>query len=135
MSIKNLLLGYGVFALLVFLYTGYTMEQGFPELYASDISIRYLYRANHIYLLFSALLILMYASSYDKSINPISNSLYAIVATVLIIAHIILIAAFFIEPQQASDNRPLSYYGVVITLTAVILGVFARLGQLGNKQQ
>jgi len=130
---KKFLLAYGLIAFSVFLYSGYTMQEGFPEFYAEDKSIRFLFRANHIYLLFSALLILMYASVYNDSENKQSKILQIITATILIIANIILITAFFSEPQLASEIRPLSYYGVLTTLAGVTLAVFSGFSRLDKK--
>ncbi|MDH5359456.1 MAG: hypothetical protein OEX03_02785 [Gammaproteobacteria bacterium] len=129
MKVKHLLLGYGIFAILLFLYTGYTLQQGFPHLYDNDIIIRYQYRANHVYLLFSGLLILLYASTYRKSNSPYVNRLNIIIMFIIILAHILLIAAFYIEPLQASENRPLSFYGIVCNIVAVVLAVFTSLSQ------
>lgn len=127
--IKNLLLAYGTVALMLFLYSGYAMQEGFPNLYSSDITIRYQYRANHIYLLFSSLLILLYASSYSRSTSRYTNQLNITVSMLFILAHILLVFAFFIEPAQANIDKPLSFYGVVVNLIAVLISLFSKLGQ------
>jgi hypothetical protein len=52
----HLWLGGGTFA--IFLGTGLYMAREFPEAYRGQDAVRYLFRANHVYILFAALLIL-----------------------------------------------------------------------------
>ena len=53
MRIMHLLIGLVGFA--AFLGTGLYMARHFPGAYASDEAIRYMYRANHVYLLLASL--------------------------------------------------------------------------------
>ncbi|MGH2566714.1 MAG: hypothetical protein ACRDGA_00120 [Bacteroidota bacterium] len=46
----------GIATVVVFLGTGLYMRLNFPDLYESNEAIRYLFRANHLYILFAGLL-------------------------------------------------------------------------------
>jgi hypothetical protein len=67
MVVKRIHLLLGLLTVLFFLATGAYMRARFPDLYGDNETIRYLYRANHIYILCAGLLHLPSALFKGKS--------------------------------------------------------------------
>ena len=112
---------FGILTLFIFLLSGIYMKSNFPEIYAENESIRYQYRANHIYILLTGLINLMSGlypwpiyNGWRKWISRSSSLL-------IIISPLLLIAAFFIEPGKGLASRPLTATSLKILLIGCIL--------------
>ncbi len=107
--------------MLVFLGTGVYMRISFPELYDGNEVIRYLFRANHVYILFSGLLNVLPGLYLSWSIIPWRKSLQRVGSWMLLIAPLFFMVAFIVEPVQASPMRPLTVTAAFVTLIGVTL--------------
>ena len=66
MQLRALHLGVGLAGVVVFLGTGIYLRMVFPELYATNEALRYVYRANHVYVLFASLIKIGRASCRER---------------------------------------------------------------------
>jgi hypothetical protein len=116
----------GLVAVAIFLATGVAMKLMFPAVYHSNEAIRYLYRANHVYILFAGLLNLAigaYVSPSHASFRRITQLWGSVL---LLPAPFVLVWAFRVEPIHATSYRPLTLAGVVLCLAGVGLHFLAR---------
>ncbi|MBI4548838.1 MAG: hypothetical protein HY707_12720 [Ignavibacteriae bacterium] len=111
----------GIITIAVFLFTGMYMRTHFPEIYQTNESIRYLYRANHIYLLFSGLLNVALGLYFALHQVGWRKRLQSIGSLLFLIAPVLLTWAFFTEPIQASPMRPLTALGVFASVIGILL--------------
>lgn len=116
MDLKRLHRWTGLVTVVVFLLTGLYMRWQFPGLYDGNETIRYLFRANHIYLLMAGLLnvglglyFVAYPASWRRTLQRAGSAL-------LLAAPVILLAAFFLEPPQAMPERPITAAGLFASL-------------------
>jgi hypothetical protein len=126
MWIRNTHYLIGALTLILFIISGQYIGlryQGFsePELYGHNEAVRYLFRANHIYLLLPALLNLLLGSYLTLSPQRGRRIVQYIGSALLLVSTILLLAAFMIEPPQASPDRPLSYYGLISVFAGALL--------------
>lgn len=121
MIVKRLHAIVGMSTVLVFLGTGAYMRMSFPELYDGNEVIRYLFRANHVYILFAGLLNVLPGLYLSWSIIPWRKSLQRAGSWMILIAPVLFLAAFIIEPVQASPMRPLTVTAAFVILVGVTL--------------
>ena len=102
------------------------MRANFPDIYDYNEIIRYQFRANHVYILLAGLINLL-AGLVQTNHEKNWKKLTGVFAFVLImVATILLIAAFFIEPMHAAPVRPLTAMGIFLTFLGVILVTLKR---------
>jgi hypothetical protein len=110
----------GALGVLVFLGTGLYMRWGFPDLYAGNEALRYMYRANHIYLLLGSLvnvvlgIYLVAPESGWRAVLSRAGSVFAVISPML------LAYAFFTEVPKASPERVLTALGIVSLAAGVV---------------
>jgi len=121
LRIALLLAGIAGFA--AFLGTGLYMARYFPGAYASGEEIRYLYRANHVYLLLASLLSLVLGCYWPGARSGWRGKLALAGGWLLLAALPVLLAAFFVEPPRGTPERGLTFLAVLLTL----LGAAAQL--------
>jgi hypothetical protein len=113
----------GLIGLATFLGTGLYMARHFPAAYASGEEIRYMYRANHVYLLLASL-VNVALGCYWPGARPGWRGKVALAGGWLLFAALaLLLFAFFFEPPRGSPERGMTFLGVLLTL----LGVAAQL--------
>jgi hypothetical protein len=120
---RRLHLVIGLAGVAVFLGTGLYMRARFPTLYASNEALRYMYRANHVYLLLASLVNValgVYLLDADRGWRT-TLSKFGSVLTLLSPA--ILCYAFFAEAPKGTPARIVTTLGIVVLL----LGVAAQL--------
>ena len=106
----------GLGTVLLFLLIGLYMRLRFPDLYEANETIRFLFRASHIYLLLAGLLNLGVGIYLVMHTVPRKRMLQGIGSALLLIAPVVLLVAFFVEPPHASPERLLTLIGVVCML-------------------
>jgi hypothetical protein len=116
----------GLGAVAVFLYSGLYMRRQFPEAYAAHDAIRYLYRANHIYILFAALLNLTLGLQLSDAGRRGKGTLQMVASALVAAAVPLLVSAFFVEAPKASPERPLTVLGIVCAVAGTGLHGVAR---------
>lgn len=134
MNPRVLHLTIGVAGILVFLFTGLYMEARFPDAYAATEAIRFQYRANHIYILMSALMNLsagLWPPPVQRGWQRHAGTLSSLV---LLLVPIPLIQAFFVEPPRGVAERPITVMGVALLLAAVLLAHVARFAPRSRAQ-
>jgi hypothetical protein len=121
MPLRKLHLGVGLAGIVAFLATGIYMRAGFPDLYGSNEAVRYLYRANHVYVLLASLVnvalgvYLVAGRTGWRAAVTMGGSILALAAPV------VLCFAFFFEAPSATPERVLTLLGVA----GVAVGVAA----------
>ncbi len=103
----------GIATVIVFLATGVYLEVRFPDLYGSNEAIRYLFRANHVYILLSGLLNIGIGTYLGWHTQRWRKNLQVTGSVFLLSAPILLIVAFFYEPPFASPERYITVVGIV----------------------
>ena len=119
----------GLLGVVVFLGTGVYMRSRFPALYAGDEAVRYMYRANHIYLLLSSLVNIVLGLSVAAPGRGWRARLGRTGSVLAILSPAVLCYAFFMEVPNASPERIFTAIGIFL----VALGVLAQL-PLGHHQ-
>jgi hypothetical protein len=113
----------GVLGVLVFLATGVYMQSGFPDLYAGNEALRYMYRANHIYLLLASLVNVVLGVYLAAPAGGWRARTSKIGSVLAISSPVLLGYAFFAEVPNASPER-------VVTALGVFLVALGAVGQL-----
>ena len=109
---RNAHLIVGWLGVLVFLGTGVVMRVSFPDVYADEEALRYIYRANHVYVLAASLVNLvlgMYLVTYEP---PWKLWLARIGSALVIASPVILVAAFFLEAPNVTPMRVMTLTGI-----------------------
>jgi len=110
------------------------MISHFPAIYTAKESIRYQFRANHIYILMSALINIVSA----LYLRPISTGWRTMVSwassSLLLIAPLMLITAFFVEPVHGGPSRPLTFFGIVMLLIGTITAHVPNISAKARKE-
>jgi hypothetical protein len=104
----------GALGVLVFLYTGWYMRSHFPAAYEQREAIRYLYRANHLYIMFSSVLNLVTGRYLVLAKLPWRRALQVAGSIALQAAIVVLITAFFLEPPSGGVLRKATLLGCVL---------------------
>ena len=120
MSARSLHLLVGIGGVLAFLGTGAWMATHFPAAYSGGETIRYMYRANHVYLLLASLVNLG-IGMYRGISRPGWRGNLALAGSVLVLAApFVLLYAFFVEPAHGVPERPGTLIGAVMLLAGVL---------------
>jgi hypothetical protein len=105
----------GILAFLAFVHSGIFMRTSFPALYGSDMGMRYLYRASHIYILLAALLNVLggtYLVLHGRRGVRIAQWLGS---AMILAATMILVLSFHFEPKTGPE-RPFTSAGIFLLL-------------------
>jgi hypothetical protein len=106
--------------MLAFLGTGLYMATHFPAAYEANEPIRYMYRANHAYLLLGSL-INVAVGIYRTGSRPGWRGVSGLAGSVLmLVAPFVLLFAFFFEAPLGMPKRPATILGVLMLLIGVL---------------
>ena len=128
MQLRRLHFVVGLGGIVAFVVTGAYMRAGFPDLYATNEVLRYLYRSNHVYLLLASLVnvALGVGDGFTNPSPPAAAPGWR--ATILLIgsllalaAPVVLCFAFFIEAPVPTPERVLTLVGVVAVTAGIAL--------------
>ena len=123
MPIRNWHLAVGLAGVVVFLGTGVYMRTGFPELYGANEALRYIYRANHVYVLLASLVNLALGAHFAAGRTG-WRAAFATGGSILALASpVVLCFAFVVEVPEASPERTVTLLGVL----ALAFGVAAHV--------
>jgi len=121
LSARALHLLVGVAGVLVFLGTGGYMATHFPAAYSGNEAIRYMYRANHVYILLASLINLA-VGIYRRDTRPGWRGGVALTGSALVLAApLVLIYAFFAEPPHGVPERPVTLIGAAMLAAGVLM--------------
>lgn len=118
----------GTVCLVIFFITGQYMESIFPAAYQDNEMIRVLYRANHIYILMSALVNLVLGIYLLQHSFKARKVIQWIASGLILVAPVLFVLAFFLESTAVDLNRPFTFWAVVILFSGVMLNVLAKIG-------
>ena len=125
MTLRKTHFWFGLIGVAVFLATGIYMRVGFPDLYAANEIVRYHYRANHIYILLAGLLnlslgcYLRLGAGWRKQLAVLGSAL-------LLLAPVVLVAAFILEAPKGAPDRPLTLIGIFMAFIGVLCHALGR---------
>jgi uncharacterized membrane protein YwaF len=112
----------GLVFVAVFLATGIFMRVRFPGAYQSDPTMRMLFRSAHIYILLSALINVMAGLHMRER----GGRLRTIGSVLLLLAPILFLLAFTIEPAPARVYRPYAELGAVSAAVGTLFHLIGR---------
>ncbi len=116
-----------------FAYTGTILADG-RAAQNSELS-RAFYRANHIYLFFSALLHFMLFLMDKHYAYKFGRTIYILAVATLYISTAMLVIGFYLEPAAASFRRPITGYGVIILLPMILLLLLAETAEQWQRRR
>src|SRR5690606_13699184 len=116
----------GILMLLIFLASGLYLHSQYlhfriPEAYHYNEIMRFQYRANHLYLLAVSLIHILLGAYLTINIIRWHRRLQYAGSVFLLLAAVLLCAAFFLEPPKAAPQRPLSAFGMYCLLLGTLL--------------
>ena len=116
----------GVAGLLTFLWTGRFMLRHFPAAYRGHEEIRFLYRANHLYIMFASILNVVIGRHVRIEESwRLRRALLVVSSLAILLAVPVLIAAFYLEPPLAGAARWTTLLGCVLVFGGGVLSVVA----------
>ena len=115
----------GLLGVVAFLGSGLYMHYKYqhfqvPEVYGSNEVLRFMFRANHIYLLMASLVNLTMAVYFREATHAYARWICRIGSALVLASPILLGVAFFVEVPEATLDRTLTYYGVVALAAGVV---------------
>jgi hypothetical protein len=113
----------GLAGVAAFLVTGAYMRAGFPDLYASNEVLRYLYRSNHVYVLLASL-VNVALGVHLTPVAPGWRATVSLMGSLLALASpVVLCLAFFLEARVVTPERVLTLVGVIAVAAGIALHV------------
>jgi hypothetical protein len=89
------------------------MRMRFPDVYVDDEALRYIYRANHVYVLLASLVNIVLGMYFKVSDRPWRVWAARIGSVLIMASPIVLVFAFFIEAPNVTPDRVLTLVGVI----------------------
>ena len=112
MHMRKLHLIVGLAGIVAFLGTGIFMRAGFPELYSANDALRYIYRANHVYILLASLANLALGVHLAGGRSGWRARLSTVGSVLALASPVVLCFAFVFEASKASPERIVTLLGV-----------------------
>lgn len=125
-TLRKIHLAFGLILLVIFPLTGAYLRYRIPHLMEQSDRLRFSMRANHVYILFSALVHLSLGVYLRSMATKWMKRLQTVASALLIQASGMLVAGFFFEPKLSLD-RPVTLIAVVMSLVGVLLHFFCSL--------
>jgi uncharacterized integral membrane protein len=116
----------GLVALAIFPLTGTYMRRYLADEFLASDRFRFSVRANHIYILLSALIQISFGSYLRVSEKPRWANLQTLATLLLLASTTLVITAFFLESKTGLE-RPLTLIVMVSALTGTLLHAFVAL--------
>ena len=116
----------GVATIAAFIVTGIYLKLRGPDLFEPNEMVRFIYRANHVYILFAGLLNVAVGAYLCLHAKRWKRNLQLAGSIMLLIAPLILVLAFIHESGHASPQRPLTSAGVMLLVLGILCHVPAR---------
>jgi len=113
----------GFAGIAVFVVTGLYMRAGFPDLYAQNEVLRYLYRSNHVYVLLASLINVALGVHLTAAVPGWRATASALGSLLALAAPVVLCFAFFFEAPVPAPERVLTLVGVVAVTAGIALHV------------
>lgn len=120
----------GLMSIIAFVISGRYLSVNETLVNSNEVSLHALYRANHIYILFAAILNLVLGFSLPKNKNPRFLLFLYLGSFALMLSTILLCIAFYIEPVLNSLDRPITANSLFMFLGG---SIFLLLFKLTNR--
>jgi hypothetical protein len=117
----------GAATIAAFVVTGIYLKLRGPDLFEPNEMVRFIYRANHVYILFAGLLNVAVGAYLCLHARRWRRNLQVAGSIMLLIAPVILVLAFMHESGQASPQRPLTSAGVMLVFLGILCHMPARI--------
>ena len=101
MQLRKLHFVVGLAGVVAFLVTGAYMRAGFPDLYAANEVLRYLYRSNHVYILLASLVNVALGVHLTAAAPGWRATVSMVGSLLALAAPVVLCFAFFFEAPVA----------------------------------
>lgn len=111
----------GIAGIFIFFFTGYYMATHFPDIYGSKEFIRFMFRANHTYILLSALLNFGIGAYIQVSDERWRKNVQVTGSILIVISTILLVGAFFYEPANGNIDRPITLPAILFLFIGALL--------------
>jgi hypothetical protein len=118
--------GIGVATIAAFIVTGIYLKLRGPDLFETNEMVRFVYRANHVYILFAGLLNVAVGAYLCLHAKRWRRNLQLAGSIMLLIVPVILVLAFMHEPGHTSPQRPLTSAGVMLLFLGILCHVPGR---------
>lgn len=128
-EMKRFHLIFGLLALLVFLLTGQYMDRYYNHMVGVPDGLRLLYRTRHIFILLAALLNLGLAAYVHDRARRWRKVLQRLGSSLIVVASLLFMTAFFYEPTLQNLRTPLSHWGTYTLLAGTVLHLISGAGQ------
>jgi hypothetical protein len=123
MSLRKLHFVVGLAGVIAFVSTGAYMRAGFPDLYATNEVLRYLYRSNHVYVLLASL-VNVALGVHLAPVAPGWRATVSLLGSLLaLVSPAVLCLAFFLEAPVPTPERVLTLVGVAAVTAGIALHV------------
>lgn len=126
---KRLHLIFGILVLLVFLLTGQFMDFHQPKVRELEDGARMMFRSRHIYILLAGLLNVGLGVYFTYRNESWRKILQVIGSSLIIIATLMIIGAFFYEPTLAGLKGPLTLPAIIALAVGVLCHLFSGVRQ------
>lgn len=123
MDLRKLHFVVGLAGVGAFVVTGAYMRAGFPDLYATNELLRYLYRSNHVYLLLASLVNIALGVHLTAAAPGWRGTVSLVGSLLALTAPVVLCFAFFFEAPVPTPERVLTQVGVVAVTAGIALHV------------
>jgi hypothetical protein len=124
--IRTVHLVVGATTIATFIATGICLKFWGSELFGSNETMRFIYRANHVYIMFAGILNVAVGVYLRPHAKGWRRNLQVAGSVMLLIAPVLLIAAYIRETRLATHVRPLTSAGVMLLFLGTLCHVPAR---------
>ena len=128
---RRLHLSIGALGVLVFLGTGIYMRHHFPQAYAANEALRYIYRANHVYLLLASLVNLALGLHLAAPRSGWRTGVATFGSLLVLVSPFVLTYAFLFEAPLGRPERIITALGIF----AVAIGTVAQITAYGVRRR
>jgi hypothetical protein len=127
MQLRTLHFFVGLIGVVAFVVTGAYMRAGFPDLYATNEVLRYLYRSNHVYVLLASLVNVALGVHLTAAAPGWRTTVSLLGSLLALAAPVVLCFAFYFEAPVTTPERVLTLVGVVAVTAGIALHVIGGL--------
>lgn len=119
-NLKKIHLFFGFIVLIIFVLTGQYMHHKYNHLIDMPLTERALFRAGHIYILFSSFIHISLGTYYKQENNKLKKRFQLIGSVLLITSTILIIYSFFTELPSNKIERIISRFGIYFALAGIL---------------